>query len=928
MSEQQQSKSSDDGLRQRLTEFIYGLLPDEETAALNERIASDPKVARIYAEVKLDTDLFAKAARLEEKQLPRKMRLARPAAGVPTSGALAGMTAGHWVLALAAAVLIAVTLGGWAYQEATEQSIADKHLHLVVSGPARLKQGIDNQFQISTRTVDGDPVAADLEYTIASAAGEELYSNLQENNPLKLVRDDRGDAILTIPASIELPPHSRLEIRAFHEQSRPRMTQSLPVDEDHFVTWLSLDKPWYQPGETVSYRSLTLTRFSLNAKQDLPVQYEILDPGGAPIADAASAGVTHNGVGNGGWQIPDGAAGGQYTIVCRSVDDSFPEQTKQFLVRRYALPRLKKELEFVRDTYTPGDEVIADVSVNRAEGDAAAEAPIRVIATVDDVEVFNDSAQLSTTGTYQVKFPLPATMERGDGQLAVIVDDGGTRETIARTIPINLGKVDVQFFPEGGDLVAGVENRVYFVAKNPQGEPVHIEGHVVNDKGQKVADFATMHEGLGKLAFTPADGAKYHVEVTKPADISSQPTLPAVNDKALLAINTGDGVFAADEHPALTIHAAEAGIPLVVSAVCRGTAVGQTRHVTVAGQPQNIVVPVNDAAEGVVRLTVFDYSTQPATPLAERLVYRRPNRKLNVEINAASAQYAPGQQAEVHLRVTDENGQPVPATLGVSVVDDALLSLKRETDKHKLVAMPTHFLLTTEVDKPEDLEDANFFLSDEPDAAGALDLLLGTQGWRRFAEKTREELLLEDLATVAAPAGEGSEPSAAATQLANLDRLVAMDGAIVAPAAFDNLAVAQSEYQAELAAYQAKRQDFYNLFGKIAFGGGLLLIFAVAVMALSRVASRVSFWAPTLAASVACLLVGAFWIARDVDGNLSLSPQALFRSQADQTVAMAPTDEARRGAAHGENAELELFGMDDAMQFEGALEMALDDAIA
>ena len=49
--------------------------------------------------------------------------------------------------------------------------------------------------------------------------------------------------------------------------------------------------------------------------------------------------------------------------------------------------------------------------------------------------------------------------------------------------------------------------------------------------------------------------------------------------------------------------------------------------------------------------------------------------------------------------------------------------------------MPTHFLLTTEVRRPEDLEYADFLLGPHPQAAEALDLLLGTQGWRRFAEQ-------------------------------------------------------------------------------------------------------------------------------------------------------------------------------------------------
>ena len=49
--------------------------------------------------------------------------------------------------------------------------------------------------------------------------------------------------------------------------------------------------------------------------------------------------------------------------------------------------------------------------------------------------------------------------------------------------------------------------------------------------------------------------------------------------------------------------------------------------------------------------------------------------------------------------------------------------------------MPTHFLLAGEVKNPDDLEYADFLLTDHPKASEALDLVLGTQGWRRFAEQ-------------------------------------------------------------------------------------------------------------------------------------------------------------------------------------------------
>ena len=168
---------------------------------------------------------------------------------------------------------------------------------------------------------------------------------------------------------------------------------------------------------------------------------------------------------------------------------------------------------------------------------------------------------------------------------------------------------------------------------------------------------------------------------------------------------------------------------------------------------------------GVVRLTVYDYSTAPPQPVAERLVYRRPDRNLQVRVADHHERYSPGEPVQMSLMVTDEKGQPSPAVLGVAVVDDALLKMADDDTP----AMPTHFYLTTEVEQPEDLEKADFYLSDDPKAPAALDLLLGTQGWRRFVEKTIHDLTSD------------SKPD---DQLA---RLVALGGAASPPTVFDNL---------------------------------------------------------------------------------------------------------------------------------------------
>ena len=88
----------------------------------------------------------------------------------------------------------------------------------------------------------------------------------------------------------------------------------------------------------------------------------------------------------------------------------------------------------------------------------------------------------------------------------------------------------------------------------------------------------------------------------------------------------------------------------------------------------------------------------------------------------------PGERIQMRLRVTNELNEPTEAILGISVVDQASLSL----NQNEQVSLNTKFLLLSEVKEPSDLENADFYLGPSREAEQRLDLLLGTQGWRRF----------------------------------------------------------------------------------------------------------------------------------------------------------------------------------------------------
>src|SRR5207253_5268617 len=67
----------------------------------------------------------------------------------------------------------------------------------------------------------------------------------------------------------------------------------------------------------------------------------------------------------------------------------------------------------------------------------------------------------------------------------------------------------VEFFPEGGTLVAGVPNRVYFRAQDGKGSPVDVVGEIVDAKGTVIVRVETLRtndseiRGLGVFSHTP-----------------------------------------------------------------------------------------------------------------------------------------------------------------------------------------------------------------------------------------------------------------------------------------------------------------------------------------------------------------------------------------------------------------------------------------
>jgi A-macroglobulin TED domain/Carboxypeptidase regulatory-like domain/Alpha-2-macroglobulin family/MG2 domain len=509
----------------------------------------------------------------------------------------------------------------------------------------------------------------------------------------------------------------------------PRVTRQI-VDDlggvERYLTHVSTDKPIYRTGERVYVRGVVLganDHAPLTSPQGATgrVSFEIKGPKGDTVTSGASA-IIDSVVGF-SWDIPANQPGGEYTVrISHPLGDAPAE--RKFDIRAYRAPRLKSQIVFVRDGYGPGDTVTANLHVERAEGGVPAGAKVSVTARVDGAETWSGATTVDASGNAGASFKLPAAIVRGEGIIAMIIEDGGTVETATKTIPILLQTIDLAIYPEGGDLIAGLPNRVYIEGRTPAHKPADMAGVIVDAFGKQVATFRTEHEGRGRFSFVPRKGEAYSLRVTEPAGIKTNFPLPAVKESGVV-ISAASDIIPRRRNVVVQVAATAVGD--------YGIALSQHgkefsfKNITLgAKQSTDVMLSVPRSLDGVIVATVYD---DQKTPMAERLLFRQPEHNLKVQIVADRADYVPGDKVTLRVTTTDDAGKPLGAVVGLTITDSSVLEMieKRE----QAPRLPVMVLLENEV---KNLEDAHVYLDESnPKAPLATDLLLGTQGWRRFA---------------------------------------------------------------------------------------------------------------------------------------------------------------------------------------------------
>ncbi len=273
--------------------------------------------------------------------------------------------------------------------------------------------------------------------------------------------------------------------------------------------------------------------------------------------------------------------------------------------------------------------------------------------------------------------------------------------------------VQLDFYPEGGNLVAGLSQRVAFRLTDERGNPIKKSCTLLSAGGDTISTFSPLHEGMG--SFTLPFVEEGYTVMVEGFEKKKFP-LPAIQQSgfALSAKSNHEG---ADIVVQRTADAPNNLLGLIIT--CRGAlCYFDTLHVDEGGV--ELFIPNESMHTGINKIELFNTEGKS---LASRLVYKEGNTaSVDIEIRHNAAEHDAFQPIALELYSRDAaDGKPLPAHASISIRDAE--SDLTATDE---APMDVDLLLSSEL-KGYIAHPAFYFRPSTPDMA--LDLLLMVQGW-------------------------------------------------------------------------------------------------------------------------------------------------------------------------------------------------------
>jgi len=276
----------------------------------------------------------------------------------------------------------------------------------------------------------------------------------------------------------------------------------------------------------------------------------------------------------------------------------------------------------------------------------------------------------------------------------------------------------LDFFPEGGEMVAGLPSRVGFKGSDGS-EDTNLSGYLLNTSNDTLLSFSSEHMGMGSFKFIPKSGEEYKVIARSvETDWVTFPFPEAKAEGYILVMDTNPG----EDEVLVNIHSGrqDPNNPLHLIGLYKGKVIFEK---SLGSGENELRLSKDDFHPGIVQFTLLD---NEGDPLSERLVYFHPFAQGVADFNMDKEEYGIQETVRLEIAVTDEYGSPVEGEFSLAVTDAQQVFQEGRMDIISYLELSSE--LKGEIEQP-----AYYFDPENLEAERHLDNLLLTQGWRKFS---------------------------------------------------------------------------------------------------------------------------------------------------------------------------------------------------
>ncbi|MGY6744378.1 MAG: TonB-dependent receptor plug domain-containing protein [Cecembia sp.] len=326
------------------------------------------------------------------------------------------------------------------------------------------------------------------------------------------------------------------------------------------------------------------------------------------------------------------------------------------------------------------------------------------------------SFQLDGEGKQTLNFDLPASELKQVTALQLTQEENEAYSISRKFIlPFPVSSMDVQFLPEGGDLIAGFNNKVAVRAIYPDGSPIQLKGKISSADNE--ITFETNASGLGHFSINPGLDEKILVELESSAGKFTKP-LGEVKSKGInLAVdNSNPNLLNVLIQAKDYLDISPSGEALLV-VHARGR-IGYMQVLDLRNGVTGARINKSQLPTGINQVTIFE---PEGTPLAERLAFIGLEQNVSLALEAKEVNTRPRGKNSWKLTIDGEAFEG--GNYSIAVVDAN--ELPGEINSNIISYLKLESELKGTIHEPK-----QFFGSSRDDAG--IDLIMLTHGWRRF----------------------------------------------------------------------------------------------------------------------------------------------------------------------------------------------------